>query len=92
MQNLIIPPTDSSSISQNVATVVTLLRMLDSDKIFEIRVKCIKCEKLLLEPIQASCGCRYCRQCVINHLKDNNKCYDIEVMKLLFFIQIEQLY
>ena len=75
---LIIPQTDLSQIAQNVAAVVTILRMFNPDKIVDFRMKCKKCEKLLLEPLQASCGCRYCRQCIIDHLKNNNKCYDIE--------------
>jgi len=78
MQKLTIPQTDLSSIAQNVAAMVTLIRNDYPDKIVDLRIKCIKCAKLLLDPIQASCGCRYCRQCIIIHLVDDNKCYDTE--------------
>ena len=33
----------------------------------------------MLEPMQSSCGCRYCHQCISEHLRVNtNKCFNIE--------------
>jgi len=74
-----IPEADSAPTAVKVAKVVTMIRLLNPEKVYNERVRCIKCEKLLLSPMQTSCGCRYCRDCIVIQLRENaNKCHDIE--------------
>lgn len=39
-----------------------------------IHVKCVICNKLLMDSYEGPCGCNYCRNCVQTYLGNANKC------------------